>query len=110
MSVVAVMGTTEESSIDPLTDILKIRKDFSKKVKIDGHGKREGCSGSYSGSLGLAREKSHLDTAPLGSEISKQIPQYSSRNSTSKTTPTHKAGKAKLNTNFLKIRLSLTKT
>ena len=34
VTVVAVMGTTEESSIDPLTDILKIRKDFSKKVRI----------------------------------------------------------------------------
>lgn len=33
VAVVAVMGTTEESSIDPLTEILKIRKDFSKKVR-----------------------------------------------------------------------------
>ena len=30
--VVAVMGTTEESSIDPLTEILKQREQFSKKV------------------------------------------------------------------------------
>ena len=44
LAVVAVMGTTEESSIDPLTDILGMRKDFSKKVKIDGHGKLKGCS------------------------------------------------------------------
>lgn len=41
LAVVAVMGTTEESSIDPLTDILGMRKDFSKKVKI---GKLKGCS------------------------------------------------------------------
>ena len=33
VAVVAVMGTTEESAIDPLTEILKIRKDFSKKVR-----------------------------------------------------------------------------
>jgi len=32
VAVVAVMGTTEESAIDPLTEILKMRKDFSKKV------------------------------------------------------------------------------
>ena len=32
VAVVAVMGTTEESAIDPLTEILKIRKNFSKKV------------------------------------------------------------------------------
>lgn len=44
LAAVAVMGTTEESSIDPLTDILGMRKDFSKKVKIDGHGKLKGCS------------------------------------------------------------------
>lgn len=33
VAVVAVMGTTEESAIDPLTEILKIRKDFSEKVR-----------------------------------------------------------------------------
>lgn len=33
VAVVAVMGTTEERAIDPLTEILKIRKDFSKKVR-----------------------------------------------------------------------------
>ena len=33
VAVVAVMGTTEESAIDPLTEILKIRKNFSKKVR-----------------------------------------------------------------------------
>jgi len=33
VAVVAVMGTTEDSAIDPLTEILKIRKDFSKKVR-----------------------------------------------------------------------------
>ncbi|KAJ7356266.1 hypothetical protein OS493_026023 [Desmophyllum pertusum] len=31
VAVVAVMGTTEDSAIDPLTEILKIRKNFSKK-------------------------------------------------------------------------------
>ena len=33
VAVVAVMGTTEDSAIDPLTEILKIRKDLSKKVR-----------------------------------------------------------------------------
>ena len=32
VAVVAVMGTTEESSIDPLTEIVTLRKQFSKKV------------------------------------------------------------------------------
>ena len=34
ISVVAVMGTTEESAIDPLIDIVNIRKDMSKKVSL----------------------------------------------------------------------------
>ena len=33
VAVVAVMGTTEESAIDPLTEILQIREDFSRKVR-----------------------------------------------------------------------------
>ena len=33
VAVVAVMGTTEESAIDPLTEILKMRKNLSKKVR-----------------------------------------------------------------------------
>lgn len=32
VAVVAVMGTTEESSIDPLSEILQLRKSYSKKV------------------------------------------------------------------------------
>lgn len=32
VAVVAVMGTTEESSIDPLSEILQFRKSYSKKV------------------------------------------------------------------------------
>ena len=32
VAVVAVMGTTEESSIDPLSEILQLRKSYSNKV------------------------------------------------------------------------------
>ena len=32
IAVVSIMGTTEESAIDPLTDVLQMRKTFSKKV------------------------------------------------------------------------------
>ena len=32
VAVVAVVGTTEESSIDPLSEILQLRKSYSKKV------------------------------------------------------------------------------
>ena len=32
IAVVSIMGTTEESAVDPLTDILRMRKKFAKKV------------------------------------------------------------------------------
>lgn len=42
VAVVAVMGTTEESAIDPLTEILKIRKELSRKVR-DIASLKDGC-------------------------------------------------------------------
>ena len=35
ITVVSVMGTTEESAVDPLTEILDLRKKFGKKVRFD---------------------------------------------------------------------------
>ena len=35
ITVVSVMGTTEESAVDPLTEILDFGKKFSKKVRFD---------------------------------------------------------------------------
>ena len=35
ITVVSVMGTTEESAVDPLTEILDLRKKISKKVRFD---------------------------------------------------------------------------
>ena len=35
ITVVSVMGTTEESAVDPLTEILDLRKKLSKKVRFD---------------------------------------------------------------------------
>ena len=32
---VAIMGTTEESAVDPLTEVLDIREKFSKKVSVE---------------------------------------------------------------------------
>lgn len=51
VAVVAVMGTTEESAIDPLTEILKIRKELSRKVR-DITSLKDGC-------------KSKVDTDPF---------------------------------------------
>jgi len=34
ISVVVVMGTTEESAVDPLADVLNLRDIYRKKVKI----------------------------------------------------------------------------
>ena len=34
ITVVSVMGTTEESAVDPLTEILDLRKEFREKVRV----------------------------------------------------------------------------
>lgn len=34
ITVVSVMGTTEESAVDPLTEILELRKQFRTKVRL----------------------------------------------------------------------------
>ena len=35
ISVVAIMGTTEESAVDPLTEVLDIREKFREKVSVE---------------------------------------------------------------------------
>lgn len=35
ITVVSVMGTTEESAVDPLTDILDLRDKFRQRVSIE---------------------------------------------------------------------------
>ena len=35
ITVVAVMGTTEGSAVDPLTDILELRQKFRTKVRLN---------------------------------------------------------------------------
>jgi len=34
ITVVSVMGTTEESAVDPLTEILDLKQEFRKKVSV----------------------------------------------------------------------------
>ena len=50
MTVVAVMGTTEESAVDNLTDVLKMREDFRKKG-MDFFIHADGAWGGYFASL-----------------------------------------------------------
>ncbi|KAL9973863.1 hypothetical protein ACROYT_G020369 [Oculina patagonica] len=72
VTVVAVMGTTEESAIDPLTEILKIRKDFSKKG-LDFSIHADGAWGGYFCSMLRDQPKNHYLKPPEDSGFVPQM-------------------------------------
>lgn len=72
LAVVAVMGTTEESSIDPLTDILGLRKDFSKKG-LDFSIHADGAWGGYFCSMLRDQPKDFYLKAPEESGFVPQL-------------------------------------
>ena len=53
ITVVSIMGTTEESAVDPLTEILASRDTFRNKVTIRSYFKQKLSRNSHPGQKGL---------------------------------------------------------